>query len=217
MASDYRAVNIASLSRGMVKDMLRYAITDRTAYPGSIVVQKDALETQAARLSQDGVDHLQLREKDLPIHERVGLAIRLRAAILDGGGETKLFFNGVPSLAALAGADGVHLPGNLIQKPWRPVDFTANGRRMLVSVSCHTLADVDRARSFADVLLFAPIFVKQARGKRLQDGVGLDALREACHVAGSVPVLALGGVDKGNVAECIAAGAAGMAGVRAFV
>jgi thiamine-phosphate pyrophosphorylase len=197
--------------------MLRYAITDRTAYPGSIVVQKGALETQAARLAQDGVDYLQLREKDLPIQERVGLAIRLRAAIADGGGETKLFFSGLPSLAALAGADGVHLPGNLIQKPWRPVDFTANGRRMLVSVSCHTLANVDRARIFADVLLFAPVFGKHVRGKHVQDGVGLDALREACHVAGSVPVLALGGVDESNVAECLAAGAEGMAGIRVFL
>jgi thiamine-phosphate pyrophosphorylase len=201
----------------MVKGMLRYAITDRTAYPGSIVVQKVALETQAARLAQDGVDYLQLREKDLPVHERVGLAIRLRAAIADGGRETKLFFNGLPTLAALAGADGVHLPGNLLSRPWRATDLTANGRRMLVSVSCHTLADVDRARTFADVLLFAPVFGKHTRGKHVQDGVGLDALREACHVAGNVPVFALGGVDEGNVAECLAAGAAGMAGVRVFV
>ncbi len=197
--------------------MLRYVITDRTAYPGSIVVQKDALATQAARLAQDGVEYLQLREKDLPIHERVGLAIRLRAAIADGGGETKLLFIGLPSLAALAGADGVHLASNLLQKPWRAADFTANGRRMLVSASCHTLADVDRARTFAHVLLFAPVFGKNVRGRHVQDGVGLEALREACHVAGSVPVLALGGVDESNVAECIAAGAAGMAGIRVFV
>jgi thiamine-phosphate pyrophosphorylase len=197
--------------------MLRYAITDRTAYPGSIVMQKDALETQAARLAQDGVDYLQLREKDLPIHERVGLAIRLRTAIADGGGATKLFFNGQPSLAALAGADGVHLPGSHLHRTWRAPDFMVNGRRILVSVSCHSLADVDRARAFADVLLYAPVFGKHVRGRQVQPGVGLDDLREACHVAGSVPVLALGGVNDSNVEECLAAGAAGFAGIRAFM
>jgi len=201
----------------IVVDMLRYAITDRTAYPGSIAVQKEALETQASRLAQDGVEYLQLREKDLPIQERVGLAIRLRAAIADGGGQTKLMFNGTPSLALLAGADGVHLPGNALERMWRAAEFVSNGRRLIVSVSCHSLADVERARTFADVLLFAPVFGKHLRGRQIQPGVGVERLREACQVAGSIPVLALGGVDDSNVAECVAAGAAGMAGVRAFV
>jgi thiamine-phosphate pyrophosphorylase len=197
--------------------MLRYAITDRTAYPGDIANQKDALAAQAQRLTRDGVEYLQLREKDLPIHERVGLAIRLRAVIGDHGGATKLFFNGQPSLAALAGADGVHLPGNQLHRTWRAPDFMVNGRRILVSVSCHSLADVDRARAFADVLLYAPVFGKHVRGTQVLPGVGLDDLREACHVAGSVPVLALGGVNDLNVDECIAAGAAGFAAIRSFM
>jgi thiamine-phosphate pyrophosphorylase len=41
-------------------------------------------------------------------------------------------------------------------------------------------------------------------------------LRLACETGGDVPVLALGGVDLGQIDECIAAGAEGIAGIRLF-
>ena len=44
--------------------------------------------------------------------------------------------------------------------------------------------------------------------------IGLDGLAEIC-AAVAVPVVAIGGIDASNVAECIAAGAAGVAVVRA--
>ncbi|MGZ4318557.1 MAG: thiamine phosphate synthase, partial [Gaiellaceae bacterium] len=44
--------------------------------------------------------------------------------------------------------------------------------------------------------------------------IGLDGLAEIC-AAVSVPVVAIGGVDASNAAECIRAGAAGVAVVRA--
>ena len=44
--------------------------------------------------------------------------------------------------------------------------------------------------------------------------IGLDGLAEIC-AAVSVPVIAIGGIDATNAAECVAAGAAGVAVVRA--
>jgi len=44
--------------------------------------------------------------------------------------------------------------------------------------------------------------------------IGLDRLREIC-AAVAIPVVAIGGVDSSNAADCIAAGAAGVAVVRA--
>jgi thiamine-phosphate pyrophosphorylase len=44
--------------------------------------------------------------------------------------------------------------------------------------------------------------------------IGLDGLREICEAV-SVPVVAIGGVDAANAGDCIAAGAAGVAVVRA--
>jgi thiamine-phosphate pyrophosphorylase len=44
--------------------------------------------------------------------------------------------------------------------------------------------------------------------------IGLDGLREVCDAV-SIPVVAIGGIDATNAADCIAAGAAGVAVVRA--
>ena len=44
--------------------------------------------------------------------------------------------------------------------------------------------------------------------------IGLDALREIC-MSVSVPVIAIGGIDASNAADCIRAGAAGVAVIRA--
>jgi len=44
--------------------------------------------------------------------------------------------------------------------------------------------------------------------------IGLDGLRKVCEAV-SIPVVAIGGIDASNAADCIAAGAAGVAVVRA--
>jgi len=83
----------------------------------------------------------------------------------------------------------------------------------LVAASCHTAADVFLAESeAADFAVFAPVFGKI--GAAGTSSAGLAALREACRA--KIPVLALGGVTIENVASCLDAGAAGVAGIRLF-
>ncbi len=45
---------------------------------------------------------------------------------------------------------------------------------------------------------------------------GLEALSRACVEAQGIPVFALGGVTPANASDCLAAGAAGVAGIRLF-
>jgi len=87
-----------------------------------------------------------------------------------------------------------------------------------VSVSCHSLADVESARAAgADVCLFGPVFGKSVDGVEVVPGAGLEALRQACAAAGKdLPVFALGGVTEANSAACVDAGASGVAGIRMF-
>jgi thiamine-phosphate pyrophosphorylase len=80
---------------------------------------------------------------------------------------------------------------------------------LLVARSCHTEEDVHRAA--ADFVTFSPIFESPGKGKP----VGLDELRRVCKMG--VPVFALGGITRDNAPECIAAGAAGVAGIRLFM
>lgn len=191
--------------------MLRYAITDRTLLQGDEPARRTALIAQAARLSREGVDYLQLREKDLPEAALVALARDLMAAIREAGGPTLLMLSGPPTLAQWAKADGVHLAATTFAQNLQ------SHHALLVSVSCHSPADVTRAAEFADLILFAPVFEKRVDGDVVVEGVGLDRLREACLLAGEVPVLALGGVTEVNAPECLRAGAAGIAGIRTFL
>ena len=46
--------------------------------------------------------------------------------------------------------------------------------------------------------------------------IGIDGLRDIC-LSVSIPVVAIGGIDPANAAECIRAGAAGVAVIRAVV
>ena len=191
--------------------MLRYAIPARTMFPGDEHARHAALIAQAARLAQNGVDYLQLREKDLGEADLAALARAMRAAIHDAGGKTQLLLNGPPTLAQWAGADGVHLSSTTFSQNLQSL------RGLMVSASCHTLADVKRACEFADLVLFGPVFEKRVHGEVVIDGLGVDALHEACLTAGQLPVFALGGVDESSAQACVDAGAAGVAGIRMFV
>jgi thiamine-phosphate pyrophosphorylase len=190
--------------------MIRYAITDRSLFAGDETAQRAALIAQAVRLSSEGVQYLQLREKDLSEGEVYKLARAMHAALAQAGGATRLLLNGTAALAQWAGTDGVHLSAT---------NFAQNLQShhgLIVSASCHTLADVRRAAEFADLILFGPVFEKRVDGEVVVEGIGLEKLREACAAAGEVPVLALGGVDAANAQACLAAGAAGVAGIRLF-
>jgi thiamine-phosphate pyrophosphorylase len=67
-----------------------------------------------------------------------------------------------------------------------------------------------------DLILFGPVFEKRVADVVVVEGLGLDALQEACAAAEGTPVLALGGVTWPRAELCIEAGAAGVAGIRLF-
>ena len=159
-----------------------------------------------------GVEWVQVREKDLQPAALESLVCRLAA--LTGGSATRLLVNGLPARRAReCGADGVHLPGSASADAVR----AALADSCLVSVSCHTLAEIEAAvEGGVSVIVWAPVFAKVVRGIVVQPGSGLAALHDACVRAREAPVFALGGVTEQNAGACIAAGAAGIAGIRLF-
>ncbi len=201
--------------------MLRYAITDSKRFGDSFAERKIGLLTQTKRLAADGVDYIQLREKDLQAGELVELAEALVAAIRSEESATKLLLNARADVAFAAGTDGVHLTshsGELTPAQVRDVFTIAETEtEPIISVSCHTLGEVERA-AFAGkiVIIFGPVFEKRVNGVQIAGGTGLDTLHAACRIAGNVPVLALGGISAENLESCLLAGAAGIAGIRIF-
>jgi thiamine-phosphate pyrophosphorylase len=190
--------------------MLKCAITGGEGW----AVLEDVL-----RWSHEGVDYVQLREKQMAAGELVKLAVAMRKVLRESG-KTKLLVNGRPDVAVAAGADGVHLTaqeGELTVGQVREVFRAAGAGTPVISVSCHTLEEVRRAvGEGVDFILFGPVFEKRVEGEMVGEGVGLEKLQEACDAADGTPVLALGGITWPRAELCIEAGAAGVAGIRLF-
>ncbi|HEX5284248.1 MAG TPA: thiamine phosphate synthase [Bryocella sp.] len=190
--------------------MLRCAITDGQYLAGG-----------AGRWTKARVDFIQLRAKTL----EAGALAHLGRSILHEiaatkDARTRLLINGRADVAVAIGAAGVHLTAHedeLTPEQVRALYDHAGLAAPIVSVSCHTLEEVTRARdNKADLILFGPVFEKRIDGQVVTHGVGLSVLADACKLAKPVPVLALGGVTRQNADDCIAAGAAGIAGIRMF-
>jgi thiamine-phosphate pyrophosphorylase len=197
--------------------MLRYAITSRTVFPGDPRRQLADLVAQAARWASAGIDFIQLREKDLSAATLAGLA---RSILKTLPVTTKLLVNSRLDIAIAVAAHGVHLPASaceLTPAQVRHLYAAASLPPPVITVSCHTLAEVAHARdSLVDAILFAPVFGKSAAGEMVTPAQGLDRLRDACIAAAPTPVYALGGVTLENAPACVEAGAAGIAGIRLF-
>jgi thiamine-phosphate pyrophosphorylase len=212
--------------------MLRYAITDRARTPVEEPAQEDALLRQAASLAETGVDFVQLREKDLEPAALVSLARKLLAILRSRPSAPKLLINSRADVAVAVGADGVHLTsatGSLTPADIRQLYAAAGLPEPIVSVSCHTLAEVAAAsgpdRESANLILFGPVFEKVVASPDapslaetiIAEGIGLNLLHLACAAAAPTPVLALGGITPENTPATLAAGAAGIAAIRLFM
>ncbi|HEY6099581.1 MAG TPA: thiamine phosphate synthase [Anaeromyxobacter sp.] len=151
-----------------------------------------------------------LREKDLGGRDLLALARRL-AAVCHARGQL-LLVNDRADVALAAGADGVHLPSAGIP----PADARRLlGPQALVGTSCHSEAEVVRARDGgASYATFGPIHETPSK---LPFGppVGVASLRAAARLG--LPLVALGGMDAARAPEAVAAGASGVAVIRAWL
>jgi len=205
--------------------MLRYAISDRLGLGEDEGTRQAALLGHVRRWASEGMDFVQLREKDLPAAALATLVRRLLQTLRrhspDASARPKLLIHSRADIALAVGADGVHLTsdiGSLRPAQVAHLYAAAGVPDPFVSVSCHTVGEVARAsQSGASLILFGPIFEKRVHGRQVAAGVGLAALHEACVAAEGRPVLALGGVTVENASRCMAAGAAGIAGIRIFL
>jgi thiamine-phosphate pyrophosphorylase len=185
--------------------VLRYHITDRKQAGGL-----GPLLEMIRRNLLDGVEMIQLREKDLPARELVEFLRRV--LVLPNPHGSKILVNERLDVAMAAGAQGVHLPSNAIP-PATVRSFVP--REFLVGVSCHETAEIEAAAAAdASFVVYGPVFAPLSKAPYLPP-VGLVGLRAAVRAV-RIPVLALGGITAENAASCIAVGAAGVAGITLF-
>ena len=156
-----------------------------------------------------GVRIVQLRMKDAPRDEIVATARALRR--ITAGTDTIFIVNDDPSIAAEAGADGVHVgQGDM------PV---AEVRRQypslrIVGLSTHNLAQAEASiAAKPDYIGVGPVHATPT--KKIPDPtLGVE---QAAKMIARVPypAVAIGGIDGGNLPDVIRAGARNWAVVRA--
>jgi thiamine-phosphate pyrophosphorylase len=196
-----------------LKKPILYLITAGTTTEASTPESKEfenilALVRAAAAA---GIHLVQIREKDLTARHLFELTVR--AAEITRGTSTRVLVNDRADVAAAAGADGVHLSTRSL--PSQIVRDTF-GRDFLIGASTHSLAEAMAAREGgADFAVFGPVFETASKTK-YGPALGVPALRQVALELAPFPILALGGISKANAADCVRAGARGIAAIRLF-
>ena len=159
-------------------------------------------DLESARAAvEGGATVIQLRLKDASTAERVELGRELLQL------ETELFVNDDVDAALELGC-GVHLG----QTDTGVERAAAAGIPLGISAATRREAAVAEF-SGATYVGAGPIWETPSKPDAASP-IGLDGLRDIC-LSVAIPVVAIGGIDASNAAECIRAGAAGVAVIRA--
>jgi thiamine-phosphate pyrophosphorylase len=182
-------------------DLSTYLVTDRS------LCGARGVDDVVRRAIEGGVSLVQLREPDAKTGRLVEQARALVALLRPAG--IPLIINDRVDVALAVGADGVHV-GQLDMAI--PDVRALVGTEMIVGLSVGTLAQLERSEpvlSAVDYLGVGPIFATHTK----PDPAAPIGAQGLAAIVGrtALPVVAIGGLKRGNSAEAIRAGAKGVA------
>ena len=149
---------------------------------------------------QCGARAVILREKDLPVGDRVELALQISVLLAPCGGT--LIVASDREVAEKAGTPWLHLSAS---------DDVPRDRQFRWGRSCHDAASVTAAAAEgASYVTVSPVYVTQSK-PGYGPALGIEGLSGLVHAARGLPVYALGGITADRVESCHVAGAAGVA------
>ena len=185
------------------KNMLLYAVTDR-AWVG-----KQSLCEQVEAALRGGVTCVQLREKELD--EEAFLAEAKEVSALCRRYGVPFFVNDNVDIAIACGADGVHVG----QEDMAAAQVRRRvGDGMMIGVSVHSVEEaVEAVKNGADCLGVGAMFSTSTKADA--SVLPRAVLRDICNAV-DVPVVAIGGIGKGNLMQLAGTGVGGVALVSAI-
>ena len=182
-----------------------YVLTDPDLNPS-----RNAESIVRAALS-GGSKIVQLRDKHLSVSALTDTARHLRDLVWAAHG--LLIINDRVDVTFAAEADGVHLgPDDLHPKDARRL----LGPDVLIGVSVGTVAEAEQMAAYASYFGVGAIYGTQTK---LDAGapIGTERIREIKAAFPQMPIVAIGGIQLGNIAEVAAAGAESAAVISAVV
>ncbi len=181
------------------RDTLRlYAVTDRSWLRGHTLAE------QAEQALAGGVTMMQLREKEMEADAFLREAVEITRLCHRFG--VPLLINDNVEIARRCGADGVHLgQGDMEASAARKL----LGREMIIGVTAKTVEQALAARDAgADYLGSGAVFGSST--KLNTRPMSRETLRSICQAV-SLPVVAIGGINRGNIAGLAGTGICGVA------
>jgi len=186
------------------KEFMRlYAVTDHSWLNG------ETLYAQIEKALKGGTTCVQLREKDLSDDEFLKEAFEIKALCKQYN--VPFFINDNVEIAIKCGADGIHVG----QHDMKASDVRARiGCNMILGVSAQTVAQaIEAEKNGADCLGVGAVF--STTTKLDADSVSHNTLKDICNAV-SIPVVAIGGINKSNIMELSGTGVDGVALVSAI-
>lgn len=157
--------------------------------------------TRIQQIAQSGVSGIILREKDLSEADYQILAAKVLTICREYG--VPCILHSFVKIAIALGAQAIHLPLPLL----RTMTQEHKEQFRTIGASCHSLEDVLEAQKLGcSYVTLGHIFATDC--KKGMPPRGLNLLRDVCRRA-SLPVLAIGGIDKDNIGSVKEAGAGG--------
>ncbi len=167
-----------------------------------------------------GATLLQFRERSLPPEDLPRLISSLSAVCRTAG--VPFLLNGAvcEKLCEAVPADGIHLQAHLLDRVGELSEniITAPGHPLLLGYSAHSVDELVEVLRSAPLnfATLSPIYATPSK-EGIIAPTGPHILTECRNALPDFPLLALGGVDQSRASECIAAGASGIAVMRAVM
>lgn len=180
-----------------------YPIVDYSCFSGKSDAVSALLDF-TEELLKGGATLIQYRDKLSPPQRILSAVRELRRISRD---RAKLIINDYPDLCLAADADGVHLgQDDLSPAAARRIFSAANKDQLWIGFSTHNIEQVRLADSMPiDYLAVGPVFSTSSKTNP-DPVIGLDGVRKA-RQATLKPLVAIGGITRGNCAQVRAAGA----------
>lgn len=185
----------------------RARLDDRSGGTGPLA----SLVAQVGAAAREGIDLIQIRERDLPARDLLHVVLACLGAARGTG--ARIVVNDRLDVALASGAHGVHLRGDSLEarrvRAIAPPGF-------LVGRSVHGEAEAVAAASggHVDYLILGTVY-ESASKRPGHPRLGLEDCGRIARAV-SVPVLAIGGITLDRLPAVLRAGAAGVAAIGLF-